>query len=136
MKIYSPAVRPGGQMVWVEDPKEVSPVPGSIVETWTRVLQITSNRLQCAFFLTFEEINTMAGSQILEPGIEVFPSDNCFERLHSEMSEWQKKKKGAFGFSLGMTHPQAAEFLPLLPFQYVICGGVFVCKFASTRDFF
>ena len=75
MKVFIKALVSGGQNVWVEDHGngDVTPVPGSITDTWKRVLQITTNKQHCAFFLRFDEVNIMAGSEILKPGIKEYP---------------------------------------------------------------
>lgn len=137
MLIYVPALAQG-HPVWVEDYgcESVHPVYGSITDTWRRVLQVTSNRLYCAFFLKFDEVNTMAGSEILIPGIQLYPKPECFADMRKKMLEWSNEKEGAFGFSVGMSHSKAANFIPKIPEEYVICGGLFTSIFVSTRDAF
>lgn len=137
MLIYVPAMARGSaNPVWILDPKIADPVPGSIADTWRRVLQITSDPCQCVIILTFDEINAVAGSQILPHGIDKFPHDSVFDPMRKQMLAWQAEKKGAFGFSIRMSHVHAAEFVPQPPFKHVICGGLLICSFASTRDHF
>ena len=141
MKIYVPALtsqkRSGSGVVWIEDMgAKMEVVPGSMVETMKTVLRITSNRCQCIFFLSHPEVNVIAGHEILEQGIKGYPTDDKFVDLNKQMVEWQAEKNGVFGFSIGMTHPNAADFFPVPSDPYIICGGLLVCRFASCRDLF
>ncbi|MES2059553.1 MAG: hypothetical protein V4438_00825 [Patescibacteria group bacterium] len=138
MEIYIPAQMPGAvDPIWVQDRrKQMEVVPGSIVDTVKRVLQIATNRMQIALFFTFDEINLVAGAQILEPGTKEFPRDGLFDPMRKEMLAWQVEKGGVFGFELGMTHHKAAEFYPVLPDIYTICGGKFGLTYGRTRLYF
>jgi hypothetical protein len=78
----------------------------------------------------------MAGSEVLKPGMQEYPKPECFAGMRKAMLDWCIEKEGAFGFTVGMGHRKEANFVPSIPEEYVICGGLFRSIFVSTRDAF